>query len=370
MVASATSTPTSTTVVPDENVQIAVAEARHFGVTIRCAHPAVHETDAERREQLSEAFLLGLGGGALVHLRLLDERDDDERPMPDGRLFAHLLPRPIEVAASADAGPDRQPAGRRRAQVRDVKVRIEDLAQGARDRRGGHQEHVGRGTMRLRLELVALFDAEAVLLVDDHEAEVGEGDALLEQRVGADDEWRHAGRERLPRGRRAAAAHRTGQQDDVEREVGQQVRQGRVVLARQQVGRREERGLATGKPGGGQCVGGHGGLARPDVALQQPEHRHGPREVGGDVAHGRALVGGELDRSFVLAAKGRGERVADLPVALSRDLDRRRPTPRRAAAAVRPSRSGAREARRRRGVAGPHRVPRTSPGSAPRRWQS
>ena len=132
----------------------------------------------------------------------------------------------------------------------------------------------------LRLELVALSDAEAVLLVDDHEAEVGEGDALLEQRVGADDERRHAGRDRLPRGRRAAAAQRTGQQDDVEREVRQQVRQGRVVLPRQQIGRREERGLAAGERGGGQCVGGHGGLARPDVALQQPEHRHGPREVG------------------------------------------------------------------------------------------
>ena len=37
-------------------------------------------------------------------------------------------------------------------------------------------------------EIHALADAEAVLLVDDGEAEVVEGDVLLEQRVGADED--------------------------------------------------------------------------------------------------------------------------------------------------------------------------------------
>jgi hypothetical protein len=37
---------------------------------------------------------------------------------------------------------------------------------------------------------IALLDAEAVLLVDDDETEVGEVDALVEQGVGADDDAR------------------------------------------------------------------------------------------------------------------------------------------------------------------------------------
>ena len=48
---------------------------------------------------------------------------------------------------------------------------------------------------------VALLDAEAVLLVDDDQAEVGEPDAVLDQRVGADDDARLPGlriEQRLP----------------------------------------------------------------------------------------------------------------------------------------------------------------------------
>ena len=44
------------------------------------------------------------------------------------------------------------------------------------------------GDCALAAQGVALLDAEAVLLVDDDEAEVGELDVLLEQRVGADDD--------------------------------------------------------------------------------------------------------------------------------------------------------------------------------------
>jgi hypothetical protein len=59
---------------------------------------------------------------------------------------------------------------------------------------------------------VALFDAEAVLLVDDDQAEVGEVDTLVEQGVGTDDNARPA---RGDLGQRPAArrrAQRTGQQ--------------------------------------------------------------------------------------------------------------------------------------------------------------
>ena len=48
---------------------------------------------------------------------------------------------------------------------------------------------------------VALLDAEPVLLVDDDQAQLGEPDAVLDQRVGADDDARLTGlrvQHRLP----------------------------------------------------------------------------------------------------------------------------------------------------------------------------
>ena len=50
-------------------------------------------------------------------------------------------------------------------------------------------------------EGVALLDAEAVLLVDDDQAQLGEPHPVLDQRVGADDDARLAGlriEQRLP----------------------------------------------------------------------------------------------------------------------------------------------------------------------------
>ena len=82
-----------------------------------------------------------------------------------------------------------RPAGEG-AQVGHVEVGVDDLAEGPRDRRGGHQQDVRGAAAGLRLELAALLDPEAVLLVDDHQAQVGEADPLLEQGVGPD---HHAG---------------------------------------------------------------------------------------------------------------------------------------------------------------------------------
>jgi len=50
-----------------------------------------------------------------------------------------------------------------------------------------------RGHGPLAAQGVALLDAEAVLLVDDDQAQVEEVDVLLEQRMGADDDAGVAG---------------------------------------------------------------------------------------------------------------------------------------------------------------------------------
>ena len=66
------------------------------------------------------------------------------------RTFCHV---PSSAFGSADPGPDRDAALRRRAEVGDVEVRVEHLAERPRDRRRGHQQQVRRRARPgLRLE--------------------------------------------------------------------------------------------------------------------------------------------------------------------------------------------------------------------------
>ena len=90
------------------------------------------------------------------------------------------------------AGDDGGAAGRHLVDDADVEVAVEGEGQGAGDGRGGHGEDVGVGDAAVGAgfahQLEALLDAEAVLLVDDDQAEVGEVDFVFLQGVGADDE--------------------------------------------------------------------------------------------------------------------------------------------------------------------------------------
>ena len=69
------------------------------------------------------------------------------------------------------------------------------------------------------------------------------------------------------------------------------------MLARQKVRGGQQRSLEAGPGGRGEGITGDRGLARPDVALQQAQHRCRSREVVPDRGHRGDLVGRELDRS-------------------------------------------------------------------------
>ena len=62
-----------------------------------------------------------------------------------------------------------------------------------------------------------------------------------------------------------------------------QRRDGREVLAREDFGRRHQRGLPAGLDHGRGGEQRHHGLAGADVALQQPHHAVRQSQVGDDV---------------------------------------------------------------------------------------
>jgi hypothetical protein len=93
--------------------------------------------------------------------------------------------RPREALGAQHAGLDRLAAGRHLVQAADVHLAILGERQGARDRRRGHDQQVRR-PLGLGGQHHALGDAEAMLLVDDGEAEPAILDSLLEDRMRAD----------------------------------------------------------------------------------------------------------------------------------------------------------------------------------------
>ena len=143
--------------------------------------------------------------------------------------------------------------------------------QGARNRRGRHGQHVHFFAKLLQPLLVA--HAEALLLVDDHQPEVGELDVLREQAVRADQDVHLAALDLLDDlllllGGAEAADHL-----DVDRERGESPLEGLKVLEGQHRGGRQHRDLLAVAH---RLEGGaHGDfrLAVTDIAAQQAVHR-------------------------------------------------------------------------------------------------
>ena len=84
-----------------------------------------------------------------------------------------------------------------------------------------------------------------------------------------------------------------------------------MVLAGEQVGGGEDRGLVAGQTHRGERPRRHRGLAGAHVALEQAEHRRGAGEVSPDRVDGRRLVGGELHFGPDLRAKRPDDRLPD-----------------------------------------------------------
>ena len=181
--------------------------------------------------------------------------------------------------------------------------------QRARDRRRGHDQHVGAGAVALRLQRQPLVHAEAVLLVDDGEGEVAEHHVRLEQRVRADEDVDLARGQAIEQVLARAALLAPREQGDAQAGLLGERRNRFQVLAREHFRRRHERRLRAGFDRDRHGEQGDDRLAGADVALQQPQHAPRRRHVGLDLAHGLALRARQREGERV------GDRRADASVA-------------------------------------------------------
>ena len=165
----------------------------------------------------SQSLRFVLGRACERRLRALDERADDVRlatvvevaPETGVRLGAPLLAHPGRDDRLAIRGRGRD--------LRHGEVAVHRESERPGDRRRGHVEDVRAPALG---ERGPLLDAEAVLLVDDGDGEVGELDLPLDERVRADGDADVARGDELVCGAALARGDARGEQCDPDAEHG------------------------------------------------------------------------------------------------------------------------------------------------------
>ncbi len=247
-------------------------------------------------------------------LRVLDQRTDDVGASPEGDLVAHALPatrdlerlgRPVRL--------DGQSALGHLVQHRAVEVAEDDHGRGSRYRGGGHHQQIRVGRLvRALATLVAqrraLLDAEAMLFVDDDDAQGAKAHVVGQQRVRADHDVDGTGAQSVEHALTILRAQASGEQLDRQgtfaaqdgvvdfRQTLEVLAQRGEVLLGEHLGRRHQRSLSPAVDRRQQRGQRDDRLAGSDVALEESVHRQRRGEVGGDLAE-HATLGASSRRS-------------------------------------------------------------------------
>ena len=336
-----------------EHVRLPAREGLHRRVLLGLVHAPVHGVDPQprqRRETPQPGCHLLHVGVTRVGVVGVDARAHHERLVAGRHVLGDQLPHAPDHARAVGhprhvrgdrLSPRGQPLEHRQVQVAEHRHR-----HGARDGRGGHDEQVRAGVGPP--QGLALVHAEAVLLVDDGQGQLGEAHLLGEQGVrphgdpglaggqgqqglAACGGLERAGDQHDPRGRAVAGPEGAGL-----RKRAHQAQQGTVVLRGEHLGGRHQGGLAAGVHDLQHRPQGHERLARAHVPLQQPAHRGLPGQLGGQLLPHRHLAGRERERQAGVqgleqAAGPRraghgGHRPLPVPAPGERGLDKQRLT--------------------------------------------
>ena len=175
-------------------------------------------------------------------------------------------------------------------------------------------------------ELEALLDAEAVLFVDDDEAEISEVYLLFDESVGADGEVGFAAEDSRSRLTLGARVKRAGEEGDAVGLAGARGEDAREKLAGEEevlggedLGGSHHRGLVAIFDGDQRGLKRDNGLAAADVSLEKAAHGMGGAHVGDNLAEYTLLRFGGLEREnllqsfadFVVGVKGCSDALAE-----------------------------------------------------------
>ena len=276
----------------DQHIRSTLPEVVDHLLQLVLAHLPVRHRDPRLGHELGEVGRDALNGlHPIVHVEDLSLA---QQLTPDRR--GDLL-----VVAGTDERQDRMTILRRRRERRHLADAGDRHLQRARDRGRAHREDVDVGLQLLQRILV--LDAEALLLVDDHQPEVLEDDLLGEDAVGAD---HHVDRPVGEAGddlSRLLVGLEARQRTHLDGEAGEALGEGLEMLLDQERGGNEHRDLLAVLDRLERRAHGDLGLAEPDVAGEESIHRDGLLHVGLDLVDRLQLVGrlGEREGFFELA---------------------------------------------------------------------
>ncbi len=279
-------------------MRLAALEAGHRGLLVGGLHPPVaHLGDVFGQGKVARDGFVTLEEVLVVHLlRLLDHGVDHVDLTSLRDLAPHeseeLQPGGVRIVVGAYG----LASGRQFVDDRDVQVAVEGHGKRAGDGGGGHHQHVGRPGV-LRPEAGPLLHAEAVLLVDHHEAQVAELHLVLDQGVGADQQLYFARGDPLQRRPALLRLRRAGQDGHPDRQSVEHAGDGGEVLAGQNLRGCHHAGLEAVVDGQQHRHQRHHRLAAAHVALQQPVHLAARHGVAPDLA----------DHPFLGAREGEGD---------------------------------------------------------------
>jgi len=281
-----------------ENVHLARPEGLHDRILLCDPHGAVQKAHAQVGEHRLLQFLGECGGGlGLELLGFLDQGADYIGLPALGNLLAD---EPVGFRGPGCGEPEgghRPPAWRHLIEDRDLHIAVE--GQGERARDGGSGHHQGVGLRAFGPQLCPLPHAEAVLLINDDQAEAMESNALLDESVSAHRDLRSARGNAVVGAFPILGAQRPSEQLDLHAQRLQQMREHQVVLLGQQLRRGHQRALVAVLQRDHQGRGGHDGLPRAHIALKQAAHGQIGGHVGGDLG----------DDALLGAGEGKGERL-------------------------------------------------------------
>ena len=204
-------------------------------------------------------------------------------------------------------------AGRQLVDDRDIEVAVDRHGQRAGNGRRRHHKDMGR-TGVFAPQAGALFDAEAVLFVDDDKSQVIEDHRIFEQSMGSDKDLHLARKQPSMYLVALFLAGRTGKQLDAHADGSEQRAQRLIMLRGENLGRRHHAGLVTVVDGHEHRHEGDKGLAAAHIALQEAVHLAAAAHIGANLFEHPFLGTGEvkgqtlpIEAVEVLADGGKGE---------------------------------------------------------------
>ena len=268
----------------EEHVRPLRGEVAHHALELALRHLPVGDGDARLGQEALQALAHALDRVDLV----MQEVD-----LAAALEFPHRRFADESLGEGGNERLDGQSLLRRGGDDREVADAFERHGERARDRRRGERQHIDLGAQLL--QRLFLPHAEAVLLVDDHQADARQLDLAPEQFVRADDNVELALRQlvqNLVRLLRCLEARELG---DAHRPLGEAIVERVEVLLGEERRRAEHHDLLAVRDRDKRGAQRHLGLAEADIAAHQAIHRLAGRHIGGHRLDGRRLVGRLLE---------------------------------------------------------------------------